>query len=555
MGMGRFSSAVHGYGVPALLSAFFLLSYFVAQNGHNISLQQSSQLAERSVSIEHVKRADGSYVIIPVTYDLIVRGELDANLYTDVLFGYINMAHVTWVPKTPSSRNEFCNQAKNGPGCQIAGKTGYYSPRSTTGNAPSFEVSQETSSNYTATATGRWYSDSVTIAGITVDLQFGVADYWNTTPTLGLGVFPRYADSRRPSYLTVLKQQGQIGDTVCSVYDSGNSTVGGSLLLGAVDRAKFTGKFKVWDDGSEYPGDVPVPNVRFLNSTSEISPDSNGVNGSLATIYPSLPAIYVPQVVIDSIAAPPNGLYYDVPCDWFNPDEDFLEFTWQELVIKMPLADLLFPYPGTTADQNSCFVSIFANTEVQSGYYTYVLGQPFLKSAYVVMNPVNNLTAMAVSNRDVTTQNIVELGGSLASSIGDIQGIAPATTTAPPPPPPPPPSESSGTPVGPIVGGVVGGVAALAAVIGGIFFFRRRRRPAAVATPPEMPPPAPPGPVSELGSPDPRNDWGAPKKVGIGADGATHPVEYAEAPGHPLIQHTEPTVYAELPGSNGIGAR
>ncbi|KAK6346556.1 hypothetical protein TWF696_006680 [Orbilia brochopaga] len=550
--MGRFLYPIHRYGLPTFLSASLLLCYFVVQTYHGLFQQQSDRLVERSVySLENVKRQNGRHVSFPVTYSTLVFGEPDTYIYTNVTFGRgsqslrlaLSLYESTWVPETPRSVTEFCNNATNAPGCRIVGNQ-FYTPRSER-NPDKFLFSQPyeplDGGAYNLTASGYWTEDQITIAGVSVSLQFGVAQYWNTTPTLGLGAIPLYGNPGRPNYLTALRQQGKIGDTFCSLYYSGNTTLGGSIALGAVDAAKFVGKLKIFE-GENYPGEITSPNARVVVGSqsfrSELIRPSNGTSNGYSNIIVGLPGVAMPQSVIDAIPAPASakspGVVYDLPCDYYKPDEDYIELIFDDLLITMHLSDLVIRLPDTTIEENRCFLYLIDSALAFNGIYEYFLGTPFLKSAYVVMNPETNTTAIGASVRDATAENLIEPGGTLGMRLADIRGVDPSTLIPenPPdaPPPPPPPSNSSKAPVGAIAGGVVGGVAVLAAAAGGLFFFRRRKAKSQTAGhdyPEEPKLPQPDTGVPELASQETHliSKWDPTKAASSGAGGGAPPVE------------------------------
>ncbi|KAF3905235.1 Barrierpepsin [Orbilia brochopaga] len=544
--MGRLSLSLHRFGPPAFLSASLLLCFLVLQNVHGALQQHSERLVERSASLHKVKRqSDKKHVSFPVTYSTLVFGEPDSNLYTDVTFGSgsqsirlaLSLYESTWVPQTPQSTAEFCNNATNAPGCRIVG------------NQFSLTVIEEfvfeqpyapfNGDSYNLTATGRWTEDEIIINGVDVSLQFGVVNYWNTTPVLGLGGIPFYTSPNRPSYITALKQQGKIGETFCSIYYSGTTSLGGSIALGAVDTEKFTGKLKIFE-GDNIPGEFPSPSARVVvgsqnNESAILTPQSLNAT-ALSYIYTGFPGLSVPQELINLIPSSskePN-LIVDIPCDYYKPDIDYLEFIWDDLSIRVPLVDIMLNVPNTAPEENRCFLYLADGTSLEEGVFSYIMGTPFFKSTYVVLNPETNTTAFGVSIRDARAENLIEPGGSFGTRLSDLRGATPRSTSAPPTRSPS--SDSSKTPVGAIAGGVVGGVAVLAAVAGGLLLFRRRRnsdrRPNDDIEPPKLPQPE--AFVPELASPETHliSKWDPHKVANSGVDGGAPPVELdtAQAP-------------------------
>src|SRR3954462_3673802 len=90
----------------------------------------------------------------------------------------------------------------------------------------------------------------MTAGGVSVEMNFGVADSWSLTPALGLGLTSKsyktvYPNETYPSYPEILFQQGKIASQFCSIYYNSAIELEGQLLLGALDRDKFSGGFDV----------------------------------------------------------------------------------------------------------------------------------------------------------------------------------------------------------------------------------------------------------------------------------------------------------------------
>ncbi|KAJ6261198.1 hypothetical protein Dda_3866 [Drechslerella dactyloides] len=489
--MGRSPLAsIRWCSIPALLSASLLLSYSIAYHS-----QDTHWLFARSLPNEKVRRNDGKYVVLPLRFPLTFDsdGELDFSIYTNVSIGTdnqklsmaVSLDGITWVPERPSSLPTFCSNSTNG-----LGKMAYSNDNIV--NIPPSDVSRDDPFEYrslltepvpNATALGYWTEGPVTIGGVSADMRFGVAQYWNVTPILGLGLTGRDESPNRPAYIQSLKQQGMISGTFCSIYDSGDPTIGGEILLGGVDRSKFTGRLRVWDDSV---GEIPSPTARYVSGSYHGEMISVGANLT-SYIVPTAPGFCVPDDLMTQIRRDVPTIhpeYIVIPCDFFKPDEDYIELTWGDMVLKIPMTSLVTPFPD---EWSTCYAQL--SYCGASGYgtsdYGYIFGQLFLKSAYVVINPETNQTAIGVSNRNMTSSTITALGNS--ATLSNIRGISP---------------EQSGlegrTNVGAIAGGVVGGVAVIGLI--GAFFFRRRKSAskngAEMTEVPELP--GAPRPVSEL---------------------------------------------------------
>ncbi|EWC46415.1 hypothetical protein DRE_04358 [Drechslerella stenobrocha 248] len=563
--MGRSSfTAVRWYSIPAFLSASLLLSYFVIHHS-----QDTQQLFGRSFSSEKERRNEGKYVVMPVRFSrtLVTSGEIDPAFYTDVRIGTdnqnismaVSLEGTTWVPEKPGSLTTFCSNSTNAPGCRAAAVSGYYTPPSDVDRDDPFKYSSTfTTNDENATAFGYWTEGPITIAGVSTDIQFGVAQYWNAAPVLGLGLTSNSSgSSSRPGYIQSLMQQGRILGTYCGIYDSGDAKIGGEILFGGVDRSKFTGRLKIWNLNAV--GEISSPTAQYITESYRSPMVSvRGNSSSSSVIAAGVPGACIPAGLMTEIwgltPSKAPDVIYDIPCNFFEAGVDYIELTWDDLVIKIDLVDFVYPIPGSVTP--SCFVSLLPCAEGDG--YDYIFGQPFFKSAYVVMDPGTKRTAIGLSNRNMTNSTIVELGGSVSSGLSEIEGIDPSPIVQPDSSPSPdpnaspaptdPPSSGSSTNVGAIAGGVVGGVAVLGA-IGAFFFFRQRKSAKQAKAPPTD---AETGPV--VGELDGSKGISGTYKSPAGGDSG-HPQGqqvYAEMAGHPVASPgvEAPLIeYAELPGN------
>ncbi|EPS41088.1 hypothetical protein H072_5024 [Dactylellina haptotyla CBS 200.50] len=526
--MGNRTAARSG----VLISLLLLFSYFLWDSDSASASSGFSRLFPRSLKKRQISVP--KYVVLPVNFDFTLLGEIDGNLYTDVQIGSknqtlrlgVSVGSVTWVPELPDSKTSFCSNPVNAAGCRVAGTSGYYDP----GN-----VSRSDKFTYfdwdrgrDVNATGFWTEDTIAAAEVTVDLQFGVAQRWNSVPYLGLGLWPLGEGGDRPSYIQALEQQGRIAGQYCSGYDL---TASGSMILGGADLDKFTGNLTVWDN-FDRPGVVGGPSVSVMSGENVITiPESQN---NLTLITPDTPFLYVQPKLIESVSTLIPMEYnkehggYTLPCDYQLNSEQYLEFNFRnELAIHLEFPDLLSDI--RVPDTNSCFALLQPITARSFDLYdfSYVLGGPFLRSAYLIVNPATNLTAIARANKNVTTSSIVELGGTFGAQIYSLQGNAPPlggsdTNTAS--------NGSKKSPTGAIVGGVVGSVAVVALVILAVWLYTRRKKQKKmpVAPPPEKPE-LPEGPGISL-----LDGWTVNKDEGVnGVNG-----------------HIEPG-YSELPNPNG----
>ena len=197
----------------------------------------------------------------------------------------------------------------------------------------------------------------------------------------------------------------------------------GNLLFGGIDTAKYTGdlvKVRVYKD----------PNTGTYSSfivalTSIQAVSSSGSDTLTSTSFP-IPAVldsgttltYVPQDVAEEIWKEAGAVYNDeagialIPCSqalsgghfafgFGGPDGASITVGMDELVMDLSTEEVTFP-SGKYKGQDACAFGIQNTTG-----YPYLLGDTFLRSAYVVYDLVNNEIALAQTDFNATDSNIV----------------------------------------------------------------------------------------------------------------------------------------------------
>lgn len=244
-------------------------------------------------------------------------------------------------------------------------------------------------------AFGDWATEDVTVGGATVkDMQFGYATNQTVgTGLLGVGfegneapVAINGSSFEYPNFPAQLKAQGIIEKNAYSLYLNSLEADSGSILFGAVDKAKFDGDLKYLDlvniDDEGQATDSPVAFFVDLDTVSTSS--QTFTNG---TTYPALldsgtTLIYAPGEIATTFGkkyghkVPFVDMYF-TSC---NTVGEPVEFTFGDKIITVPFKDLLYHFNGKASKSflNQCLIGLVPNP---SNYY--ILGDGFLRSAYV----------------------------------------------------------------------------------------------------------------------------------------------------------------------------
>lgn len=248
------------------------------------------------------------------------------------------------------------------------------------------------------TATGFWGTDYVSILNANIsDVSFAVVNKTSSgfgvlgigleglETTFSLGSQRSYTYENFP---VRLKNSGIINKVAYSLYLNDDTASSGLVLFGAVDHAKYSGQLytvpiiNVYADYYDHPIrlDVALDSISFETSSSNIT----AVNGTMAALLDSgTTYTYLPSWALDNLASSMSGSYslsmglYQVSCD-YSSDDAYAVFDFSGARIKVPLSDLVVSY------SRSCYLTILEQSLTIGGVEYAVLGDNFLRSAYVV---------------------------------------------------------------------------------------------------------------------------------------------------------------------------
>ncbi|KAF4441254.1 hypothetical protein F53441_12103 [Fusarium austroafricanum] len=273
-------------------------------------------------------------------------------------------------------------------------------------------------------ASGDYATETFRMGSVKIeDLQFGIGYVTSDNEgVVGIGYKVNEAQvgqlNRDPydNLPAKLAANGIIASNAYSLYLSDLESATGTLLFGGVDQEQYVGKLvtlpinKINDEFSE-----------FYITLNSVSADSETISDSLnlgVVLDSGSTLSYLParltQDIYDVV-----GAQYDegqsvayVPCDLAN-DSGNLTFSFQNSAeINVALSELVLDFTVITGQQMSfnngqqaCTFGIAPTTSDIS-----ILGDTFLRSAYVVFDLNNNEISLAQSNFDVSGSHILEIG-------------------------------------------------------------------------------------------------------------------------------------------------
>ncbi|KAK3380018.1 aspartic peptidase domain-containing protein [Lasiosphaeria ovina] len=292
-------------------------------------------------------------------------------------------------------------------------------------------------------AVGDYVSDTVSFGGQKLDrLQFGIGySSTNAQGILGIGYAlneVQVGRAGKPAYNNLpaaMAADGLIQSNAYSLWLNDLSSNTGSILFGGVDTEKYTGDLQT----------VPVLAERGVFAEFLITLTSLKVAGTTVADNMALGVLldtgssltYLPDAVVQDIYND-VGAQYDseqgaayVPCSLAR-NTSTMDFTFSSPTISVDMNELvldLVTSSGTRPTfQNGVPACLFGIAPAGSG--TNVLGDTFLRSAYVVYDLDNNQISLAPTKFNSTASNVVEIGTGANSVPGATLVANPVAATA-----------------------------------------------------------------------------------------------------------------------------
>ncbi|KAF8859938.1 acid protease, partial [Acephala macrosclerotiorum] len=324
-------------------------------------------------------------------------------------------------------------------------------------DANAFDISYADGSG----ATGDYITDNLSIGGATIKaLEMGFA-YNATLQTglLGIGYDLNEASDSSggstesspfvyPSIIDQMMSQGLINTKAYSLYLNDYEASTGSIIFGGLDSDKYHGNLiqlpivpDQASNGAKVYAEFNVAMTSF-GLTGQQGSTTNFTTSSFeepVILDSGTTLVYLPDVLVQDLVSRLDGAVDDstggiyVPCS-MRDDNPKMTFNFgfggsKGIVIQVPASELIFDLNGAFSTggyapqvpfDNPCALALMGDGG-QGG--PYILGDTFLRSAYVVYDLKNNLIALAQTNFNSTTSSIVEFQAS-ATSIPNVSGVA-----------------------------------------------------------------------------------------------------------------------------------
>ncbi|KAI9762316.1 MAG: hypothetical protein M4579_000464 [Chaenotheca gracillima] len=282
-------------------------------------------------------------------------------------------------------------------------------------------------------------------------VQFGIG-YQSSSPESILGIGYKANEvqvnrNNKPAYPNLpqaMKDAGLINSVAYSLWLNDLDASTGSILFGGVDSEKYHGELQTLpvenDVGQDSPSEfiITVTGVG-LNQSGNVQAMGGSVRDDPVLLDSGSSLMYLPNDVVSDIYDAVNAEYDQqsqnafVDCSLAN-DDTSLSFTFTSPTIDVSMSELIID-PGTAQDGSqitlndgttpACLFGI-----APAGNTGAVLGDTFLRSAYVVYDLSNNQISLAQTNFNSTRSNVREIGTG-KNAVPDATGVANVKTASP----------------------------------------------------------------------------------------------------------------------------
>ncbi|KAI1764718.1 acid protease [Hypoxylon sp. FL1150] len=334
-----------------------------------------------------------------------------------------------WVPSSSAS---VCDDASQG-GCSFGSFDSSKSTTFTVVGKDEFTISYVDGSS----SSGDYVADTFQIGGATLDnMTMGLGRKTDIPYGLvGVGyalneaiVASTQSTSNSYDNLPVLMQkQGLIKTNAYSLWLNDLDANTGSILFGGIDTKKYQGELSRIDIYKDSTSQAFTSFTVAMTSLQAVS--STGTDTLSSSAFP-IPVVldsgttfsYLPTDLAEQVWKEVGAEYYAdygvplIPCSMENSAGHFsfglggtggpvINVTMDELVVSLADGDPYnFPDGSQYAGMAACE---FGVQNFSSSSSTYLLGDTFLRSAYVVYDLVNNQIGLAPTDFNATDSNVV----------------------------------------------------------------------------------------------------------------------------------------------------
>ncbi|KAJ5719575.1 hypothetical protein N7493_007153 [Penicillium malachiteum] len=292
-----------------------------------------------------------------------------------------------------------------------------------------------------SSASGYYATETLKIGGTEItDLQFGIGyESSSEEGVLGIGYITNEAlvsteDTTYANLPKAMVNKGLIKSNAYSLWLNDLDSNEGSILFGGVNTEKYHGSLStlpIDKTGNEY-------SAFYITLTGVSMTNSSGTTNYSSSAFPAAALLdsgssltYLPNGVVEDIYDVLEVSYDEelgygfIACSAAKKDVN-ISYTFSTPMITVGIAELVLDLGGDEYFSNGEQACAFGIAP--AGESSPVLGDTFLRSAYVVYDLANNEISLANTKFGSTGSNIEEIGTG-TDSVPDATSVANAVTT------------------------------------------------------------------------------------------------------------------------------
>ncbi|KAL1959964.1 hypothetical protein VTO42DRAFT_632 [Malbranchea cinnamomea] len=292
-------------------------------------------------------------------------------------------------------------------------------------------------------ARGDYVTDTLGIGGVTLeDFQFGVGtESTSGQGVLGIGYMTNEVQADRrggntyPNLPQALVDAGYINSNAYSLWLNDLEANTGEILFGGVNAAKFHGTLQTLpiirgQDGIYRELSIAMTGLA-LNDSGSIRQFGRRAFPIPALLDTGSTLTYLPGSIVEEIFDVFDVEYDEnfgagfIPCDWAESNAS-LVFTFSEPSIAVEMNELVLDM-GPYRFDDGTRACVFGIAPVDG--HVPILGDTFLRSAYVVYDLDNNEISLAKTRFHAEGDEILEIGTG-RDSVPDATGVSAPVSTA-----------------------------------------------------------------------------------------------------------------------------
>lgn len=211
-----------------------------------------------------------------------------------------------------------------------------------------------------------------------------------------------------------LVDAGYINSPAFSLYLNDLHASKGQILFGGVDTSKYIGELQsvpmIATDGIYYSLAIALTGLSLTKGSGKASSYSSSQFPLLTTLDCGSTFVVLPEAISKGIYNDLDVTYNStsnygyLPCSTKNEAWN-LTYAFSGIDISIPISELVLDVIGYEGDEELCLFGITIGDE-----NTVLMGDPFLRSAYVVYDLGNNEISLAQANFKPGTEHILEIG-------------------------------------------------------------------------------------------------------------------------------------------------